>query len=150
MVDPVNSPETAPGLVPQPHGGALKGPWEKGVSGNPGGRALSLQRKAREYTQDGDLLIQLHVGIVSADPEKLALLRIDKPPTIAERQASAKELADRGWGRARDTEDATAGDGINWPAVFERLGPDGTKIFLAALQASHTGPIVDIPQQVRR
>lgn len=58
--------------------------WKKGQSGNPGGRPKGIQAKAREHT---DKAIEVLVNGLD-----------DKDPKV--RVAAAKELIDRGWGKA--------------------------------------------------
>lgn len=65
-------------------------PWQKGQSGNPGGRPKGLkevQEAAREHTEAA---IKTLVDIAK-DPEKGASARV----------AAAEAILDRGWGKAQ-------------------------------------------------
>jgi hypothetical protein len=59
-------------------------PWAKGQSGNPGGRPKGIARLAREHT---DKALDVLVEALDDDDKRIAV-------------AAAKELLDRGWGKA--------------------------------------------------
>jgi hypothetical protein len=77
-----NSTEAAPLRV-------VGRPFEKGQSGNPGGRPKGIAARAREATGDGAALIAYLVAVVENPAER-----------TADRLEAAKLLLDRGWGRA--------------------------------------------------
>jgi hypothetical protein len=67
-------------------------PFEKGVSGNPGGRPRGLVRRIREQTRDGEELVDY----------MLAVFR-DETASTRDRVAAGTWLADRGFGRPTQT-----------------------------------------------
>jgi hypothetical protein len=147
---PVNSPAITPELVPQPHGGALAAPFPKGVSGNPGGRALSMQRLAREATDDGALLVAFHIAVLKGDTHTLlADWNIDKIPNVTERQASARELGDRAFGKAREAKDGE-GQGLTqdvmWLRMLEKASNEERDVLLKLVGAALAGTIDVTPE----
>jgi hypothetical protein len=94
-----NRPGTAPLRV-------VGRPFEKGQSGNPGGRPKGLAARVREVTDDGSEIVDLMVGVLR-----------DESASRKERMQAAEWLADRGWGRAvQEVRDA--------PAMTHPLLPD--------------------------
>lgn len=78
--------------------------WPKGVSGNPAGRAKGLERLVRETVGDDIVaVIKAQVSIAKGlKPEGLTTLPEIKASDITK---AAEWLADRGWGKARQTVD---------------------------------------------
>ena len=111
---------------------ATAGSWKAGQSGNSRGRpklghALAEQVRAL------------------CDPTEIAafLVSVMKGPhwRIADRMAAAKELLDRGWGKAIVTSeiDATVTTADNLPAGFEAFTPDERARWLATLPVTGGG-----------
>jgi hypothetical protein len=149
------------GLIPQPHGGALRPPSPKGVpSFNPSGRPKGVAKLIAEATNNGHDMIRLWTAVMNGDRKALVksveslpdsaeqakadllLVRID----MKDRLTAAKELADRYWGKA-PTEGTPEADGIPEPTVrdlFTRISPGAAREVMAAIEASISGPIVDV------
>jgi hypothetical protein len=79
-------------------------PFEKGKSGNPGGRPKGFASAIRKETRDGADLVDF----------SLKVLRGQIRASVTERQKARDWLADRGWGKAVQ--------------AVEHSGPDGTPI----------------------
>jgi hypothetical protein len=93
--------EPPPG-VPLSYGGVEPTPSARG-SQTRGGRATSLGRRVRERVSPDDA-IDLHLAIISRDPERLA--RFNIPPSevnVHVQQTSMRALEERGWGRAHQS-----------------------------------------------
>ena len=82
--------------------------WKPGQSGNPGGRPKGVARLAREMTDDGRKAIAVLVDI----------LENGKP---AERIQAAKELLDRGFGKAPAFERVEGADPLEQGEVETEL-----------------------------
>jgi hypothetical protein len=76
-------------------GGVTGRGFEKGRSGNPGGRPRGIARLAREIVgDDGEKLVHFWVKVMDGDP-----LPNGRVPTVSESLAASKLLAERGWGK---------------------------------------------------
>jgi hypothetical protein len=80
-------------------------PWlfQRGQSGNPGGRsrfASELARLAIARTNNGADLVDLFVTVMRGDAIRVGRTR--RRPNLHERMTAAMWLADRGWGRAKE------------------------------------------------
>jgi hypothetical protein len=80
-----NSLETAPA---RPVGR----PFEKGQSGNPGGRPKGLAKRIRAETRDGEELVEVMLGVLR-----------DASAARKDRMQAATWLADRGFGKPVQT-----------------------------------------------
>lgn len=76
--------------------------FKPGQSGNPGGRPKGLAAKAREATNDGQLLIQFWLDVVAG---KI------KGATGSDKMRASALLAERGWGRPEEYVEVTGAGG---------------------------------------
>jgi hypothetical protein len=83
------------------------GRWQKGVSGNPGGRPASFAEYIREQTDDGTELVRF----------ALAVLRNTRAP-LRLRLEAASWLSDRGWGKPRQNAELLLNAGEDWLRIF--------------------------------
>lgn len=72
-------------------------PFQKGQSGNPGGRPKGLASLVREKTSDGVELVEFHLSILRSAGQ-----------ATADRLKAAQWLADRGFGKAVEEVNLTA------------------------------------------
>jgi hypothetical protein len=109
--------------VRQPAGGWNLGAatrWQRGQSGNPGGRQSALTKYIRGETKEGkelvDLLLAVTRGEVSwtttrkgirsgAKGDIKHVQTVEMVPTIGDRLEASRMLLDRGWGRPRELEE---------------------------------------------
>ena len=88
-----------------------KGYFPPGVSGNPGGRPLGFSHLIRERTNDGADLVDF----------ALSILQGKRGARLQQRLEALQWLADRGWGRAVQSIEASGPGG--GPIVVSQ-GPD--------------------------
>ena len=88
-------------------------PFKKGQSGNPAGRKPGIPNKA---TADIKALAQVHGSKAIA---VLVKIMNDLSEPSAVRTTAAKELLDRGYGKAKQEVNVQPGDG--WAEIFEAV-----------------------------
>jgi hypothetical protein len=123
VVQPVPDPAlpTPPRSIPGKHGGFLI-PWVPGQRGNPRGAAaplVSLAAEIRRQTGSGRELAALYLAIMRGEPIKCPGTNRKSPknapklkdlwvrPTLEHRMQAAEWLANRGWGKAKETIELT-------------------------------------------
>ena len=98
----------------------LRPPWRPGQSGNPRGGAsllLSLAARIRRASGDGQELVDFFVSVFRGQPIPVPGRRVPVIPRLEHRMHAAAWLADRGWGRARETIEVAGEE----PSPAERL-----------------------------
>lgn len=83
--------------------------FEKGASGNPGGRPRTLKELKDRIQRRGDDLIDILFGIAEGLPERVGTRVVG--PSHADRYHCAKELLDRGYGRTLQSVELTGKGG---------------------------------------
>jgi hypothetical protein len=109
-----------------------------------------MQRLAREATDDGALLVAFHIAVLKGDTHTLlADWNIDKIPNVTERQASARELGDRAFGKAREAKDGE-GQGLTqdvmWLRMLEKASNEERDVLLKLVGAALAGTIDVTPE----
>lgn len=98
--------------------------WQKGASGNPGGRPKGIATKVRE--------------LAGGDPERLIqelmLIAEDRKNKVAERTKAIEILLDRGWGKAPSYAPIEDGDPLELDAI-SRYITDANDELAAAREA---------------
>jgi hypothetical protein len=96
----------------EPASGGITGKgWKAGQSGNPGGRPKGIARQAREAAGgDASKLLQVLLDVAADDSAK-----------ASDRIAAARELLDRGWGKAPAYEPVKDGDPLEHGEVESEL-----------------------------
>lgn len=98
-------------------------PWNKGQSGNPGGRPKGLGESVRKLVgNDGEKLIQALLAIaVGKAEDRKKLFGAGVRVSLRDRLEAIKQLCDRGWGKPIQS--------------IEHSGPDGGPIESTGLSA---------------
>ncbi len=86
-------------------------PFEKGKSGNPGGRPKGLADTIRKLTKDGRELIDLHLEVMRGTLKIKRIdgygMEIEQLPLHKDRMMAAQWLADRGFGKVPEVTELT-------------------------------------------
>lgn len=111
--------------------------WQRGQSGNPGGRLPGLARRVKRQTKNGKEVVDFYVRVLRGEPvEVTRVIRVadDKPPLtitwhqtpdLSDRLEAAKQLRDTGWGKPKESVEVTTdGPLVQVPIVL--LGVDPT------------------------
>jgi hypothetical protein len=114
-------------------------PWVKGQSGNAKGaprRNDPLARLVREQTKQGLELVEFNLSVLRGEVEVKVATKggdvVEVGPSVGDRLAASRWLADRGWGKAVERveiSDETAivePAGVATDALEQGLGPEGT------------------------
>jgi hypothetical protein len=84
----------------------LRPPWRPGQSGNPSGHNVSfwtLAAQIRRASGDGQEIVDFLFAVMRGGPIVVPGRRAPLVPRLEHRMQAAVWLADRGWGKARDT-----------------------------------------------
>jgi hypothetical protein len=114
--------------VSAPQNRDRSGRWPKGISGNPGGRPLSLAKATRALVgEDGLALAQLWWDIAR-----------DETRRDSDRLEASKLLAERGWGKAPAYAAMEEADPLGLEATEEAAAEFRAKILKLTREAEQT------------
>src|SRR5688572_16077591 len=96
-------------------------PWQKGQSGNPGGRPKGLASTFQKLAgKDGEKLAAMLWAVIEGDEEALGQLGYEAPSN-RERLQAIEIFLDRGWGRAPQSVELTGAEGGPVVTRIERV-----------------------------
>jgi hypothetical protein len=121
--NPVRAPALAP--VPQEytkpaHGGLLRAPWQRGQTGNPGGRNGTYWETVKLARDASPEAMQKLIALMSSDDERVA-------------SVAANGVLDRAWGKPKDYDPKEAtNSGLRFDIAA--LSPEERSVLLAIIR----------------